>query len=65
MTRRRHYNRSRHGYGHRDRSRYGHGRRSGHGYGHHNSTRRTLTTIALWIILIIAIGNGAISFTGK
>lgn len=38
----------------------------GYGYGHHRSHHGpSLWTIVIWIIVIVAIGNGAIQITGK
>lgn len=65
MSRRRHH-RSR-GYSRRDHDRYGYGHR-GHGRGRRHDVSpgtRLFTTVAIWAIIIFALANGAVSFTGK
>lgn len=62
MNRRYRYDNRRHS------SRRGHPhRRRSHGYGrhpnHHNG-RRAYYTIILWVLLIVAIGSGALEITG-
>ena len=58
MSRRRHYDRPRHGYGRRGRGHYGYGHRRGH-----HGIR--WSTVVIWIMVIVAIGSGGIQFTGK
>lgn len=60
-----HYDRRRsHSRGHQGRG-YGHHDRRHHGRHEASPLTRALTTLALWALVIIAIANGAITFTGK